>query len=172
MGNSLISKKPIFSVISSAIRPDNWLDIYNSVDEDPDFFEFFFVGPNQPNYQLPKNFFFTKSFVKPAQCWQFAYENCNGEFVINLADDLVFKTQKPLTRLYEEWLSKSDEKKIIACEYSIDDQKISHEEASNKILDDIVEACDPVWAELEADFNPRGNVHMVIRVSHGKRKIC
>lgn len=128
----MISKKPIVSVISSAIRPDNWLDIYNSVDEDRNFFEFFFVGPNQPNYKLPKNFFFTKSFVKPAQCWQFAYENCNGEFVINLADDLVFNTKKPLTKLYNDWLSFNDEKIIIACEYRIDGEAITEEE--QKIL--------------------------------------
>ncbi len=48
-------------------------------------------------------------------------------------------------------------------------QKISHEEAANQILDDLVDSCNPLWMELEADFNPRGNVHMVIRVNHGSR---
>ena len=47
---------------------------------------------------------------------------------------------------------------------------ISHEEVVNRILDDIVEACNPKWVELEADFNPRGNVHMVVRVTHGKKE--
>ena len=46
-------------------------------------------------------------------------------------------------------------------------RKISHEAVANQILDDFVMACDPKWMELEADFNPRGNVHMIIRVSHG-----
>ena len=50
------------------------------------------------------------------------------------------------------------------------DRKISHEEAANQILDDFLEACEPAWMQLEADFNPRGNVHMVVRVSSGKRK--
>ncbi len=50
------------------------------------------------------------------------------------------------------------------------DRRISHEEVANKILDDLVQACDPIWIELEADFNPRGNVHMVVRVSNGLRK--
>ena len=49
---------------------------------------------------------------------------------------------------------------------------ISHEEVANKILDDLVEACAPVWMQLEADFNPRGNVHTVVRVSHGTRQPC
>ena len=47
---------------------------------------------------------------------------------------------------------------------------ISHEEVANRILDDLVEACNPVWMQLEADFYPRGNVHTVVRVSHGKRQ--
>ena len=44
--------------------------------------------------------------------------------------------------------------------------KISHEEVANKILNDLVAASNPSWMKLEADFNPRGNVHTVIRVSH------
>ena len=49
---------------------------------------------------------------------------------------------------------------------------ISHEEVANRILDELVEACDPVWMQLEADFYPRGNVHTVVRVSHGERQSC
>jgi 7-cyano-7-deazaguanine reductase len=52
------------------------------------------------------------------------------------------------------------------------DRTISHEEVANRILDDFVEACQPVWMQLEADFNPRGNVHTVVRVSHGVRQPC
>ncbi|MEA5390912.1 preQ(1) synthase [Cyanobium gracile UHCC 0139] len=51
-------------------------------------------------------------------------------------------------------------------------RSISHEEAANRILDDLVNACDPLWMQLEADFNPRGNVHTVVRVSHGERRPC
>ena len=49
------------------------------------------------------------------------------------------------------------------------EKKISHEEVANKIIDDLIEAADPKWMQLEADFNPRGNVHTIIRVCHGKR---
>tara|TARA_B100000700_G_scaffold308536_1_gene386403 strand:+ start:61 stop:468 length:408 start_codon:yes stop_codon:yes gene_type:complete len=52
------------------------------------------------------------------------------------------------------------------------DKKISHEEAANQILDDLVKECAPNWMQLEADFNPRGNVHMVVRVTYGSRKPC
>ena len=47
------------------------------------------------------------------------------------------------------------------------DECISHEEVINRILDDFVSACNPLWMELEADFNPRGNVHMNLKISHG-----
>ena len=49
------------------------------------------------------------------------------------------------------------------------DKKISHEAVTNKIIDDLVDASDPKWIQIEADFNPRGNVHTIIRVCHGKR---
>ena len=52
---------------------------------------------------------------------------------------------------------------------SFREKKISHEEVTNKIIDDFVEVSDPKWMQLEADFNPRGNVHTIIRVCHGKR---
>ena len=47
------------------------------------------------------------------------------------------------------------------------DCTISHEEVVNRILDDFVAAAAPIWMELVADFNPRGNVHTVITVQHG-----
>ena len=52
---------------------------------------------------------------------------------------------------------------------SFRENKISHEAVTNKIIDDLVDASDPKWMQLEADFNPRGNVHTIIRVCHGKR---
>lgn len=52
------------------------------------------------------------------------------------------------------------------------DRSISHEEVVNRILDDLVAASQPNWMQLEADFNPRGNVHTVVRASHGVRQAC
>jgi 7-cyano-7-deazaguanine reductase len=48
------------------------------------------------------------------------------------------------------------------------DRYISHEEVVNQILDDLVAACDPLEMRLKGDFQPRGNVHMVVEVSHRK----
>ena len=49
------------------------------------------------------------------------------------------------------------------------EKRISHEEVTNQIIDDLVKISDPKWMQLEADFNPRGNVHTIIRVCHVKR---
>jgi len=46
------------------------------------------------------------------------------------------------------------------------DEYISHEEVANRVLDDLIEALDPVQMQIKADFNPRGNVHTVVEVSH------
>lgn len=48
------------------------------------------------------------------------------------------------------------------------DRYISHEEAVNQILDDFVAACDPLEIKVKGDFNPRGNVHMMVEVEHRK----
>ena len=48
------------------------------------------------------------------------------------------------------------------------DRYISHEETANKILDDVVAACDPLEITVKADFTPRGNVHTVVEVKHQK----
>jgi len=52
---------------------------------------------------------------------------------------------------------------------SFREKKISHEEVANQIIDDLVAISDPKWMQLEANFNPRGNVHTIIRVCHGIR---
>ncbi len=46
------------------------------------------------------------------------------------------------------------------------DRYISHEEAVNQVLDDLVAACDPLYMKIKGDFAPRGNVHTVITVEH------
>lgn len=48
------------------------------------------------------------------------------------------------------------------------DRYISHEESVNQILDDLVEACDPISMTIRGDFSPRGNVSTVITVRHEK----
>lgn len=48
------------------------------------------------------------------------------------------------------------------------DMFISHEESVNKILDDFINACDPLEITIVGDYQPRGNVHTVVTVTHHK----
>jgi 7-cyano-7-deazaguanine reductase len=48
--------------------------------------------------------------------------------------------------------------------------KIFHEHAVNRILEDFVRACDPVAVDIEGDFNIRGNIKTVVRVSYRREK--
>ncbi|AFY40454.1 NADPH-dependent 7-cyano-7-deazaguanine reductase [[Leptolyngbya] sp. PCC 7376] len=48
------------------------------------------------------------------------------------------------------------------------DRYISHEEAVNQILDDLIQACDPLEITVKGDYKPRGNVHTVVEATHKK----
>ena len=51
---------------------------------------------------------------------------------------------------------------------SFRNEKVFHEDVTNRILDDLVKLLDPWWIEVEGDFNVRGNIHTVIRSQHEK----
>lgn len=44
-----------------------------------------------------------------------------------------------------------------------------HEAVTNRILDDFVAAARPRWMEVVGDWNVRGGIKTVVRVTHGKR---
>ncbi len=49
---------------------------------------------------------------------------------------------------------------------SFRDVKVFHEHVINMILQDFVEACDPLKVEIEGDFHVRGNIKTVVRASY------
>ena len=44
---------------------------------------------------------------------------------------------------------------------------IFYENAVNRILQDLVDACDPVWIEVCGEFTPRGGLCTTIQARHG-----
>jgi 7-cyano-7-deazaguanine reductase len=52
---------------------------------------------------------------------------------------------------------------------SFRDVKVFHEHVINLILEDFVNACDPLSVEIEGDFNVRGNIKTTVRASYRKR---
>ena len=49
--------------------------------------------------------------------------------------------------------------------------KVFHEDVTNRILSDLVELLDPRFIEVKADFNVRGNIHTVVTAKHTKPTI-
>lgn len=45
---------------------------------------------------------------------------------------------------------------------------IFYENVVNKILDDIVKACDPHWIEVQGEFSSRGGINTTVKVQHEK----
>lgn len=46
---------------------------------------------------------------------------------------------------------------------------IYQEHAANRILDDLVICCNPLWMEVVLDYRLRGGIHTVVTVAHGDR---
>ena len=46
--------------------------------------------------------------------------------------------------------------------------KVFHEHVINMILEDFVQACDPLSVEIEGDFNVRGNIKTTVSASYRK----
>ena len=53
---------------------------------------------------------------------------------------------------------------------SFRDVGIFHEHFTNKILDDLVKACKPRWARVEAIMNPRGGISTTVTAEYEKKK--
>ena len=48
--------------------------------------------------------------------------------------------------------------------------RVFHEDVTNRIMDDLVELLDPKAITVVADFNVRGNIHTVIKATHKKKE--
>jgi len=53
--------------------------------------------------------------------------------------------------------------------WSYRDQGAFHEDVTNRILNDLVAAIRPRWAEVTGDFNVRGGIKTEVRAAYGKR---
>jgi 7-cyano-7-deazaguanine reductase len=53
--------------------------------------------------------------------------------------------------------------------WSFRDEGAFHEDVTNRILNDLVAAIRPRWAEVVGDFNVRGGIKTDVRTAYGKR---
>jgi len=117
---------PKISIFASAHRPQNWMNLYRSIGDNQVDFELVFVGPNPPDYKLPRNFRFIRSLVKPAQCVEIAARNTTADFMINIADDCEFNSPQPLDRLYDLYKSCNCDKLIVSSRMMTNGEDQSH----------------------------------------------
>ena len=75
------------SFCAPSIRPQLWKTFCDSLANTKVPWEAIFVGPLPPVEQLPSNFKWIKSNVKPSQCTHIAFMEAQGEFLALTADD-------------------------------------------------------------------------------------
>lgn len=104
------------SVIASAVRRDRWMQMYNHIKSTNSIdFEFVFVGPHSPDFELPDNFRFIRSDVKPAQCFEIAARNARGHALLQCADDIDYDAGA-IDLMYNAF-SKDPERIMSTCNY-------------------------------------------------------
>jgi hypothetical protein len=104
------------SIVATAHRPKNWMRVYNSIITDLNF-EVIFVAPNKAKAELPNNFKFIRSKVKPTQCVEIALREARGKYVMIFADDLVMETPFGLDLLFTRQEEIDNQFSIASCRY-------------------------------------------------------
>ncbi len=117
---------PRIGIVASAHRPQNWMALYKSIGDNDVEFELVFVGPNPPDYELPKNFRFIRSFVKPTQCVEIAVRNTTADLMMDIADDCEFNTPQPLDKLYAIYKLCNSDKIIVSSKIMTNGEDQSH----------------------------------------------
>ena len=82
---------PTISIYLSAIRPQLWQRMYDSLSLNNVSFEIIFVGDVSPTFTLPDNCCHIYSPVKPTQCAEIGFRACTGEFCLFASDDMIFQ---------------------------------------------------------------------------------
>jgi len=125
MGIKKQNKQITVSVCASAIRPENWMNLYNSLLSNTIPFEVVFVGSVKPNFTLPSNFKYIYSAVKPAQCYQIAFRNATGELIHWTADDVNYSLGA-LDTAYNLYSKFNNERNVIGFRTIEDGRDITH----------------------------------------------
>lgn len=84
------SNPVVVSVIGSGIRTEFWLRLYDSLSKTKISFEIVLTGNKKPDFKLPKNFKHIYATVKPSQAVEISARYSEGDFLMIVADDLVF----------------------------------------------------------------------------------
>lgn len=112
---------PIISIFGAANRPELWMNLYNNLKSNETPFEIVFCGDVQPRFELPNNFHFIYSVVKPAQCNYIAFKNTLGKYIMPINDDFCFN-DKAIDFIYQESFSElKNENDVLSMRYQCGD---------------------------------------------------
>ncbi|OHB79355.1 MAG: hypothetical protein A2Z25_15830 [Planctomycetes bacterium RBG_16_55_9] len=123
-----MSSDVAISLFGPAIYTENWMGFYESLTSNEVPFEIVFVGHRAPEFTLPDNFHFIYSEVKPAQCAEIASRYAVGDYVLAIADDVVF-SEHALDKMYKMHRSFDCDKIMISCRYILNKKDVTDEAA-------------------------------------------
>lgn len=117
---------PFISVFASSIRPNLWKDFFQTIEKNRIPFEVIFSGPlpeevvqnYRPRWEPGSGHVFHyvhTGNIKPAQAYQIAQMNCQGQLVHWTADDAEYSPNL-LDRIWEYWLQQGNPKTILSCQ--------------------------------------------------------
>jgi hypothetical protein len=112
------------SLCASANRVEWWQRFYNSLQYNNIEWEVIFVGDRKPIHNFPPNFKWVHATVKPAQCYQIAFWEAQGELIAWTADDVDYNAREVdcsncLDIAYKHWVDmdskyNNDKKSVVA----------------------------------------------------------
>ena len=106
-------KKPKVSIIGTAVRTNLWQESSKTLNITSAPFEVVFVGNKTPNFQLPPNFRFIYSEVKPVQCLEIAARKARGEYLLVAADDCIL-SKGAIDILYKQFKEFNNQKAVLS----------------------------------------------------------
>lgn len=114
-----------------------------------------------------------KDKLPKIECWENQYKNYEITFVISEYNSICPKTGLPdfgeiaVSYVPDKWCLEMKSLKLYITAYR--NIGIFCENAVNRILNDIVEACKPLSATVEGRFNARGGMELIAEAEY-KRK--
>ena len=105
---------PKISVVCSGIRVENWKKFYENLCESDIEFELIIAGNVKPDFELPSNFHFINTNVKPSQCVEIGVRKAKSDLVMILSDDLKC-SDNFLDTMYESYMMNCAKIDVISC---------------------------------------------------------
>jgi len=93
------------TIVVPTIRTNNCSFFIKGLKSNKIEYEVLFLGPNKPDFDLPKNFHFIQTNVKPPQCLEAGTRLAKGELIMYSGDDFSFIEDNPLDKLYDEYVT-------------------------------------------------------------------